>query len=70
MLNAAAVAAAITTGRNVGPKGKTKKGPEAKKVQVVEPDKEKRDRAMAKTILDHVGMETEKYRLGYTKVSF
>ena len=30
--------------------------------------KEKADRAMARVILDKLGMETEKYRLGYTKV--
>ena len=61
MLNVAAVAAAIA---NAGSKGKTKGGSE----KVVQADKEKRDRAMAKAILDHLGMETEKYRLGYTKV--
>jgi hypothetical protein len=31
-------------------------------------DNEKRDRAMARAILDKLGLETEKYRLGYTKV--
>ena len=31
-------------------------------------DNEKRDRAMAKAILDKLGLEPEKYRLGYTKV--
>lgn len=31
-------------------------------------DTEKRDRAMAKAVLDKLGMEPEKYRLGYTKV--
>ena len=62
MLNAAGVKAALG---NPGPaKGKGK----ASSVKSVEADKEKRDRAMAKAILDHLGMETEKYRLGYTKV--
>ncbi len=32
-------------------------------------DNEKRDRAMAKAVLDKLGLEPEKYRLGYTKVS-
>jgi len=31
-------------------------------------DNEKRDRAMARAILDKLGLEPEKYRLGYTKV--
>ena len=31
-------------------------------------DMEKRDRNMAKVIIDAVGLEPEKYRLGYTKV--
>ena len=31
-------------------------------------DLEKRDRKMAKVIIDMVGLEPEKYRLGYTKV--
>ncbi len=31
-------------------------------------DLEKRDRKMAKVIIDTVGLEPEKYRLGYTKV--
>ena len=31
-------------------------------------DVEKRDRTMAKVIIDAVGLEPEKYRLGYTKV--
>ena len=31
-------------------------------------DLEKRDRKMAKVIIDIVGLEPEKYRLGYTKV--
>ena len=62
MLNAAGVKAALG---NPGPaKGKGK----ASSGKAVEADKEKRDRAMAKAILDHLGMETEKYRLGYTKV--
>jgi hypothetical protein len=58
MLNVAAVKKAL------GNAGSTKKGSEKSVVA----DKEKRDRAMAKAILDHLGMETEKYRLGYTKV--
>ena len=32
-------------------------------------DLEKRDRKMAKVIIDIVGLEPEKYRLGYTKVT-
>ena len=32
-------------------------------------DKEKQDRKVAKAILDNMGLEKEKYRLGYTKVS-
>ena len=32
-------------------------------------DKEKQDRTVAKVILDKLGLEKEKYRLGYTKVS-
>ena len=32
-------------------------------------DKEKQDRTVAKAILDNMGLEKEKYRLGYTKVS-
>ena len=32
-------------------------------------DNEKRDRAVARAILDKLGLEPEKYRLGYTKVS-
>ena len=66
MLNVAAVTAAIENAGNPGTKGKTK-GSSSKSVQG---DKEKKDRAMAKAILDHLGMETEKYRLGYTKVCF
>lgn len=31
-------------------------------------DKEKQDRSVAKAILDKLGLEKEKYRLGYTKV--
>jgi hypothetical protein len=31
-------------------------------------DSERRDRVMAKSILDKLGLEPEKYRLGYTKV--
>jgi hypothetical protein len=31
-------------------------------------DLEKRDRKMAKVIIDAIGLEPEKYRLGYTKV--
>ena len=31
-------------------------------------DLEKRDRKMAKVVIDIVGLEPEKYRLGYTKV--
>ena len=31
-------------------------------------DKEKKDKAVAKAILNKLGMESEKYRLGYTKV--
>ena len=31
-------------------------------------DKEKQDRTVAKAILDNMGLEKEKYRLGYTKV--
>ena len=31
-------------------------------------DLEKRDRKMAKVLIDIVGLEPEKYRLGYTKV--
>ena len=31
-------------------------------------DKEKQDRKVAKAILDNMGLEKEKYRLGYTKV--
>ena len=31
-------------------------------------DVEKRDRNMAKVIIDSIGLEPEKYRLGYTKV--
>ena len=31
-------------------------------------DKEKQDRTVAKVILDKLGLEKEKYRLGYTKV--
>ena len=62
MLNAAGVKAVLG---NPGPtKGKGK----ASSVKSVEADKEKRDRAMAIAILDHLGMEKEKYRLGYTKV--
>ena len=30
-------------------------------------DKEKQDRSIAKAILDKLGLEKEKYRLGYTK---
>lgn len=30
-------------------------------------DKEKQDRTVAKAILDKLGLEKEKYRLGYTK---
>ena len=63
MLNVAAVKKAIGNAGNDG--GKRKKGGSEKTVQV---DKEKQDRAMAKAILDHLGLETEKYRLGYTKV--
>ena len=50
------------------PKSKTKGG-SSKEAKTAQGDKEKKDRAMAKAILEHVGMETEKYRLGYTKVS-
>ena len=32
-------------------------------------DKEKQDRSVAKAILDKLGLEKEKYRLGYTKVT-
>ena len=32
-------------------------------------DKEKQDRKVAKIIIDKIGLEKEKYRLGYTKVS-
>ena len=61
MLNVAAVNAALANpGAIKGKKGKEEKSGLA--------DKEKRDRAMAKAILDHLGMENEKYRLGYTKV--
>ena len=61
MLNVAAVNAALANpGNTKGKKGKEEKSGLA--------DKEKRDRAMAKAILDHLGMENEKYRLGYTKV--
>ena len=59
MLNVAAVNKALSNA------GSTKKGGSEKSAVA---DKEKRDRAMAKAILDHLGMETEKYRLGYTKV--
>ena len=31
-------------------------------------DKEKQDRKVAKIIIDKIGLEKEKYRLGYTKV--
>ena len=63
MLNVAAVNAALANpGATKGKKGKEEKSGLA--------DKEKRDRAMAKAILDHLGMENEKYRLGYTKVIF
>ena len=31
-------------------------------------DVEKRDKNMAKVVIDTVGLEPEKYRLGYTKV--
>ena len=62
MLNAAGVKAALGNPGTAKGKGKTSS------VKSVEADKEKRDRAMAKAILDHLGMETEKYRLGYTKV--
>ena len=31
-------------------------------------DKEKQDRTVAKVILDKLGFDKEKYRLGYTKV--
>ena len=31
-------------------------------------DQEKQDRTVAKAILDNMGFEKEKYRLGYTKV--
>jgi len=31
-------------------------------------DLEKRDKRVAKVIIDSVGLEPEKYRLGYTKV--
>ena len=61
MLNVAAVNAAIA---NPGAT-KGKKGSEKSALA----DQEKKDRAMAKAILDHLGMENEKYRLGYTKVS-
>ena len=40
----------------------------AKGQRPTQADKEKKDRAVAKTILDKLGMESEKYRLGYTKV--
>lgn len=33
-------------------------------------DVEKRDKNMAKCIIDTIGLEPEKYRLGYTKVGF
>ena len=33
-------------------------------------DKEKQDRIVAKSILEKVGLEKEKYRLGYTKVKY
>ena len=40
-------------------------------VPVVRPnDKEKQDRTVAKIILEKIGLEKEKYRLGYTKVFF
>ena len=61
MLNVAAVNAALA---NPGATTKGKKGTEKSGLA----DKEKKDRAMAKAILDHLGMENEKYRLGYTKV--
>ena len=41
----------------------------AKGQRPTQADKEKKDRAVAKTILDKLGMESEKYRLGYTKVT-
>ena len=59
MLNVTAVNKAL------GNTGSTKKGGSEKSAVS---DKEKVDRAMAKAILDHLGMESEKYRLGYTKV--
>ena len=43
-------------------------GASAKGQRPTQADKEKKDRAVAKTILDKLGMESEKYRLGYTKV--
>ena len=33
-------------------------------------DKEKQDRTVAKVILDKLGFDKEKYRLGYTKVFY
>lgn len=63
MLNVEAVNAALANPGSVkGKKGKEEKSGLA--------DNEKRNRAMAKAILDHLGMENEKYRLGYTKVNF
>lgn len=46
-----------------------------KKAMVLPPnpnntDIEKRDRRMAKAVIDTVGLEKEKYRLGYTKVRY
>ena len=39
-------------------------------VPIIRPnDKEKQDRKVAKIIIDKIGLEKEKYRLGYTKVS-
>ena len=61
MLNPVGVAQAIA---NAAVKPRTKGG----SIKVTQADKEKKDRAMAKAILDKLGMETEKYRLGYTKV--
>ena len=63
MLNPVGVAQAIA---NAAVKQRTKGG----SIKVTQADKEKKDRAMAKAILDYLGMETEKYRLGYTKVCF
>ena len=63
MLNPVGVAQAIA---NAAVKPRTKGG----SIKVTQADKEKKDRAMAKAILDKLGMETEKYRLGYTKVCF